>query len=110
MLTTPPPQCTFFFLTFLLVLIYAGLSADASSIAVSQVKFATENQIPILAQTGGHGFSTSLLGLSGDASIVINLRAMNDVSFDLAAGTAILGAGVLTGEALLAAEKAKAHM
>lgn len=35
---------------------------------------------------------------------------MNNVSIDLAAGTAKLGAGVLTGEALVAAEKAHAHV
>lgn len=43
-------------------------------------------------------------------SIVINLRHLNDIAIDLAAGTAKLGAGVLTGEALVAAEKAKAHI
>lgn len=42
--------------------------------------------------------------------LIINLRAMNNVSIDLAAGTATISAGALTGELLEAAHVAKAHV
>jgi hypothetical protein len=42
--------------------------------------------------------------------LLINLRAMNNVSIDLAAGTATISAGALTGEVLEAAHAAKAHV
>jgi hypothetical protein len=44
------------------------------------------------------------------SGIIINLRALSQVSIDLPSGTATLAAGVLTREVLSAAQEADAHI
>ncbi len=74
-----------------------------------QIRWATSNSIPFIAQSGAHGFSTSLSQIN-HTSIVINLRALNSVTVSLSTGTAQISAGALTGEVLHAAHAAHAHI
>ncbi|KAG9232589.1 hypothetical protein BJ875DRAFT_380380 [Amylocarpus encephaloides] len=83
-------------------------SEDDISNTVS-VKWANTNNIPFLAQSGGHGLykGLSTLGANG---ILINLRALNTVKVDATAGTATIGGGTLTHEAIDAAQAAGTHI
>jgi len=77
--------------------------------SIKQIKWARANEVPFLAQSGGHGFTSTLSTLTS-SGIIINLRTLNKVSIDLPSGTATLAAGVLTGEVLSAAQEAGAHI
>lgn len=61
-----------------------------------------------LAQSGGHGW-TSSFGI-GEGDIIINLRGMRDVVVDLEAERAVIAAGALVGEVVAEAHKNKAHV
>lgn len=73
-----------------------------------QVQWAIQNDVEFLAQTGGHGWTTSWN--LGDSGVLINLRGLNNVAVNLKEGWAIIEAGALVGEVIDAAYAAKAHV
>jgi FAD/FMN-containing dehydrogenase len=73
-----------------------------------KVAWATANGVKFLAQSGGHGWTSSFK--IGEGDIIINLRGMRDVTVDLATGKAVIAAGALTGEFIAEAHKNKAHV
>jgi FAD/FMN-containing dehydrogenase len=64
--------------------------------------------VKFLAQSGGHGW-TSSFGI-GEGDIIINLRGMRDVVVDLEAERAVIAAGALVGEVVAEAHKNKTHV
>ena len=76
---------------------------------MTKVKWARANSTPFLAQSGGHGF-TATLGKVPPNSIIINLRALNDVKVDMAEGIATISAGAIISEVVDAAHAAGAHV
>ena len=75
-----------------------------------KVKFAISNQIPFLAQSGGHGVSSSISKLATKDHLILNLRALNTVTVSLSENKATIGGGAITNEVIDAAYAAKAHV
>lgn len=67
-----------------------------------------ENGSKFIAQNGGHGWTTTWN--IGEFDIIINLRAMNQVSVNLNEGFAVIEAGALVNEVIEAAYAEKAHV
>ena len=76
--------------------------ADAADVATA-VGWAAEHGVPVTAQPVGHGATDALHGV-----LVLRTRALRDITVDVAAGTARVGAGVKVGE-LLAALQGSGH-
>ena len=72
------------------------------------MKWATNHGVKFLAQSGGHGTTTTWK--IGEGDIVINLRALRNVTVNLEKGQATIGAGALSAEVLDEAYKNKAHI
>lgn len=70
--------------------------------------WATTNGVKFLAQSGGHGWTSSFK--IGEDDIIINLRGMRDVAVDLEAGKVVIAAGALVGEVIAEAHRKKAHV
>jgi hypothetical protein len=64
--------------------------------------------VKFLAQSGGHGW-TSSFGI-GEGDIITNLRGMRDVAVDLEAERTMIAAGAIIGEIVAEAHKIKAHV
>ncbi|KAH8651245.1 hypothetical protein BX600DRAFT_441681 [Xylariales sp. PMI_506] len=72
------------------------------------VKWATDNNVPFVAQSGGHAWSTSLkINSSG---VVINMRKLNSISIDTEKGLAVIGGGITVKEAMAVAKAHKVHL
>ena len=63
---------------------------------VSAVNWARENGLTVAPYGGGHSYA----GLSTTSGLLLDIGAMNDVTVDLAAGTASVGAAALNGDVL----------
>jgi hypothetical protein len=78
---------------------YSAVVAVASiEDVVATVKYARENNIPFLVQSGGHSLTTSTQVTQN--VIQINMRKLNYIHFDGERGSeyAVVGGGTLTGE------------
>ncbi|KAL8654624.1 MAG: hypothetical protein Q9226_003359 [Calogaya cf. arnoldii] len=79
----------------------AHLIWTTSLLTLAKIKYCNTKKIPFLAQNGGSGWSSSLnLGPNG---VIINMRALNQVSFNSARDEATIGGGTLISEAIEAA-------
>ncbi|KAL6713316.1 hypothetical protein ACLMJK_008781 [Lecanora helva] len=79
----------------------AIINVATESDVVATVRFCKANNIPYLAQNGGTGWiSTFHLGSNG---VVINLRGLNQISFNPARTQATIGGGIIISEAIQAA-------
>lgn len=63
---------------------------------VTAVNWARDNGLPVAPYGGGHSYA----GLSTTSGLLLDIGAMNDVTVDLAAGTAVVGAAALNGDVL----------
>ena len=74
----------------------------------SQVKFCTRYNIPFLAQNGANGWSSSFtLGKNG---VIIDLRALNQVTFNPQKTQATIGGGAIISEVIDAAYANDVHV
>jgi FAD/FMN-containing dehydrogenase len=73
-----------------------------------QVRWATKNNVPFVAQSGAHAWSDWFR--TNDSGIVINMRKLNSAEIDMEKGSAVLGGGITVVEAARAAKLAKAHL
>lgn len=69
---------------------------------LQQVRYCTSNNIPFLAQNGGHGWAKWDFGEEG---IVINIKQLNTVKFNRKKTEVTLGGGVGISEVVAAASK-----
>ncbi|KAI4263968.1 MAG: hypothetical protein L6R42_000911 [Xanthoria sp. 1 TBL-2021] len=77
------------------------LISIANLLTLAKIKYCNAKNISFLAQNGGSGWSSSLnLGPNG---VIINMRALNQVSFNSARDQATIGGGTLISEAIDAA-------
>ncbi len=67
-----------------------------------------QNKVKFVAQTGGHGWTTTWN--IGESDVVINLRALNKVAVNLKEGYAIIEGGALVHEVIEAAYAEGAHV
>lgn len=63
---------------------------------VTAVNWARDNGVTIAPYGGGHSYA----GLSSTSGLLLDISAMNDVTVDLAAGTATVAAAALNGDVL----------
>lgn len=77
-------------------------------ILTDKVAWATADGVKFLAQSGGHGWTSTFNIDEGD--IIINLRGIREVTVELEAGIAVIGAGAVVGEVIAEAYKNKAHI
>ncbi|GAB7046207.1 FAD-binding oxidoreductase [Catenuloplanes indicus] len=78
-----------------------AVGATSTADVRAAVRWAAANDLPIAVSATGHGQA-----LPADGALLINLRRMNDIVIDAAAGTATIGAAVEMQDLVDAAAKA----
>ncbi|KAL8767029.1 MAG: hypothetical protein Q9194_006104 [Teloschistes cf. exilis] len=74
----------------------AGIKVAAEDDVVEVVNYARARRIPFMARTGGHSLTTSPRRIQD--GLVIDMRGLNSVRYDVAKQQMTIGGGVTTGE------------